>query len=201
MYFRYICNFPLQAQAEEGFIGACQSLSGYGQESFAAREQSRQVEVDIAISLTGITVTSDNSEISKFYKYISEKCHESDLTTVSNNRIFLSFRWTDIKNVINHKRNFSIECQNVSDSSSFSFSSAEDGKYVWRMCVLQHTFFMKHQLAVLVPGEQNQTLNNLPQPKFQVFNLILLDFHFYKRHSKFFPPFFRTTEYPIVAMI
>ncbi|XP_077294984.1 protein tyrosine phosphatase non-receptor pez [Arctopsyche grandis] len=132
-----------QTQAEEGFISACQSLSGYGQETFAAKEHSRQNDVEIAISLTGITITQENSDTPKFYK------------------------WTDIKNVINHKRNFSIECQNTADNTSFVFSSAEDGKYVWRMCVLQHTFFMKHQQAVHIPGDQTIPAAQLPQPKFQ----------------------------------
>ncbi|VVC88068.1 unnamed protein product [Leptidea sinapis] len=110
-----------QAQAEEGFITTCQQLRGYGQEMFTAKEQRDQTEVTIAISLTGIRVLTDTSDTPHFY------------------------RWTDITNVINHKRTFSVECQQQGQSASFVLPTPEDGKYVWRMCVMQHTFYMRHQ--------------------------------------------------------
>ncbi|XP_026319174.1 tyrosine-protein phosphatase non-receptor type 21, partial [Hyposmocoma kahamanoa] len=113
-----------QAQAEEGFITTCQQLRGYGQEMFTARDQLSTQEVTIAVSLTGIRVLADNSDTPHLY------------------------RWTDITNVINHKRTFSIECQKQSESASFALASPEDGKYVWRMCVQQHTFYMRHQPAL-----------------------------------------------------
>ncbi|XP_037296301.1 tyrosine-protein phosphatase non-receptor type 21 isoform X2 [Manduca sexta] len=119
-----------QAQAEEGFITTCQQLRGYGQEMYTAHEQASDSEVTIAISLTGITVHKDNTDTPHFY------------------------RWMDITNVINHKRTFSIECQKQSESASFTLTSPEDGKYVWRMCVQQHTFYMKHRAALSEPPPQ-----------------------------------------------
>lgn len=126
-----------QAQAEEGFITTCQQLRGYGQEMFNAKDQLNQMEVTIAISLTGIRVLMDASESPHFY------------------------RWMDITNVINHKRTFSIECQKQARSASFALASPEDGKYVWWSCVQQHTFYMKHQTALSeAPPDEHR-------PKFQ----------------------------------
>ncbi|CAK1541940.1 unnamed protein product [Leptosia nina] len=125
-----------QAQAEEGFITTCQQLRGYGQEMFTAKDQRDQSEVTIAISLTGIRVLSDSSDTPHFY------------------------RWMDITNVINHKRTFSIECQKQGESASYALPSPEDGKYVWRMCVHQHTFYMRHQAALSAPRDEHR-------PKFQ----------------------------------
>ncbi|KAI5637663.1 protein-tyrosine phosphatase domain-containing protein [Phthorimaea operculella] len=127
-----------QAQAEEGFITCCQHLRGYGQEMFSARDQHSHAEVTIAVCLTGVRVFT----------------HTSDTPT--------AYRWMDITNVINHKRTFSIECQKQSDSASFVLASPEDGKYVWRTCVQQHTFYMRHQSALSeTPHEEHRP------PKFQ----------------------------------
>ncbi|XP_052741112.1 tyrosine-protein phosphatase non-receptor type 21 [Bicyclus anynana] len=128
-------NMP-QAQAEEGFITTCQQLRGYGQEMFAARDKRDQSEVTIAISLTGIRVLGDTSDTPHFY------------------------RWMDITNVINHKRTFSVECQQQGESATFALPSPEDGKYVWRTCVLQHTFYMRHQGALNAAADEHR-------PKFQ----------------------------------
>ncbi|CAB3254238.1 unnamed protein product [Arctia plantaginis] len=126
-----------QAQAEEGFITTCQQLRGYGQEMFSAKDQLSSSEVTIAISLTGVRVLTDTSETPHFY------------------------RWSDITNVINHKRTFSIECQKQSGSASFILTSPEDGKYVWWSCVQQHTFYTKHQSALSeAPRDEHR-------PKFQ----------------------------------
>lgn len=59
------------------------------------------------------------------------------------------FPWREIVNVVNHKRTFSIECTNSSQNVSFYLSDAETGRYIWKLCVNQHTFFMNY--------EQNQT--------------------------------------------
>lgn len=50
---------------------------------------------------------------------------------------FLSFRWKDITNVVNHKRHFVMECQVPDRSVQFQFTDVESAKYVWRMCVYQ----------------------------------------------------------------
>lgn len=67
----------------------------------------------------------------------------------------------DITNVINHKRTFSVECQRPLGSAAFVLASPEDGKYVWRMCVQQHTFYMRHRTALSAAPDE-------PRPNFQV---------------------------------
>ncbi|XP_046668249.1 tyrosine-protein phosphatase non-receptor type 21 isoform X2 [Homalodisca vitripennis] len=111
-----------QGTAEEYYILAAQQLDGYGQETFLAKDESGN-EVVIGVSLTGIVVASEHNHTSKFY------------------------RWKDITNVINHKRHFGMECQNPEDTTQFQLTDVESAKYVWRMCVHQHTFFMQNEQA------------------------------------------------------
>lgn len=77
----------------------------------------------------------------------------------------------DITNVINHKRTFSVECQQR-ESASFVLPSPEDGKYVWRMCVMQHTFYMRHQhslsAAAATATATAAAVADQHRPKFQV---------------------------------
>lgn len=54
-----------------------------------------------------------------------------------------AFPWRDISNVINHKRHFLIECQTVDDNVQLEFNDPDSAKYVWKLCVLQHTFYMQ----------------------------------------------------------
>ncbi|KAK3926122.1 Tyrosine-protein phosphatase non-receptor type 21 [Frankliniella fusca] len=112
--------------AEEHYIQAAQQLDGYGQELFQAVDETGS-NVIIGVSLTGVGVGYDNNQLSKFYK------------------------WKDITNVVNHKRYFVMECQVPDRSVQFQFSDVESAKYVWRMCVYQHKFFMQHEPSE--PGE------------------------------------------------
>lgn len=50
------------------------------------------------------------------------------------------FPWRDISNVINHKRQFLIECQNPEDNCQLEFGDPESAKYVWKLCILQVKF-------------------------------------------------------------
>ena len=54
------------------------------------------------------------------------------------------FKWHDITNLVNHKRLFGVECQNYQFSVQFLLDEADSAKYVWKMCVLQHTFYKVH---------------------------------------------------------
>ncbi|VVC24349.1 Hypothetical protein CINCED_3A016831 [Cinara cedri] len=107
-----------QGTAEEYYIIAAQQLEGYGQEKFVAKDDS-SAEVTLAVSLRGVTIQSQNRTTS-FYQ------------------------WEDIANVINHKRNFSIEGQH-DNIIQFLFNDVETAKYVWNMCVLQHMFYGLHE--------------------------------------------------------
>lgn len=60
--------------------------------------------------------------------------------------IYICFRWKDISNVINHKKTFRIECQAEGEEpKQFIFTESRNAKYVWRLCIAQHTFYMQHQ--------------------------------------------------------
>lgn len=107
-----------QAAAEELYISLCQQLDGYGQETFIARNE-EGVEVMLGISVSGVIVGYSGSH--KFYQ------------------------WREIVNVVNHKRTFNIECTDSSQNVGFSLLDAESGRYIWKLCVNQHTFFMNYE--------------------------------------------------------
>ena len=75
----------------------------------------------------------------------------------------LFFRWKEITNLVNHKKYFGIECQNYEYSVQFVFNEPDAAKYVWKMCVLQHTFFKMHQSAT-DNCEMNITVEPAPHP-------------------------------------
>uniref|UniRef100_A0A182NP36 protein-tyrosine-phosphatase n=1 Tax=Anopheles dirus TaxID=7168 RepID=A0A182NP36_9DIPT len=110
-----------QGDAESLYISACQQLDGYGQETFTAKNETG-LEVMLGISVSGIIVASDSN---KFYP------------------------WRDITNVVNHKRAFNIECTVPRESAGFTVADVATGRYIWKLCALQHKFFMTY--------EQNQT--------------------------------------------
>lgn len=48
--------------------------------------------------------------------------------------------------MINHKKTFRIECQAEGEEpKQFIFTESRNAKYVWRLCIAQHTFYMQHQ--------------------------------------------------------
>ncbi|EAT37809.1 AAEL010234-PA, partial [Aedes aegypti] len=110
-----------QGAAESLYISACQQLDGYGQETFAAKDE-HGGDVTLGISVSGIIVASDSN---KFYP------------------------WRDIKNVLNHKKYFNIECSDASENVRFTVADSTTGSYIWRLCAMQHRFFARF--------EKNQT--------------------------------------------
>ncbi|XP_055640433.1 tyrosine-protein phosphatase non-receptor type 14 isoform X2 [Toxorhynchites rutilus septentrionalis] len=110
-----------QGAAESLYISACQQLDGYGQETFAAKDENG-ADVTLGISVSGIIVASDAN---KFYP------------------------WRDIKNVLNHKKYFNIECSDPNENVRFTVSDSTTGSYIWRLCAMQHRFFARY--------EKNQT--------------------------------------------
>ncbi|XP_023290551.1 tyrosine-protein phosphatase non-receptor type 14 [Orussus abietinus] len=110
-----------QAAAEELYISIVVQLDGYGHETFTAKDESNN-EVVLGISVNGIMVGYPTTQTTQFY------------------------RWKDISNVINHKKVFRIECQSeVEEAKQFIFGESRNAKYVWRLCIAQHTFYMQHQ--------------------------------------------------------
>lgn len=127
-----------QQLAEVYYIVGAQQLDGYGQECFLAKDE-RGNEVLIGASLTGIVVRKGNVLQPLFFK------------------------WYDITNLVNHKRVFGIECQNYELSVQFLLDEPDSAKYVWKICVLQHTFYKMHANAS-ESSELSITLQNSRQP-------------------------------------
>lgn len=63
--------------------------------------------------------------------------------------IFNYFRWSDISNVINHKRDFTIESVGGTEKVEFQFTDVESAKNAWRFCVLQHIFYRQYEMNIL----------------------------------------------------
>ncbi|XP_011634944.1 tyrosine-protein phosphatase non-receptor type 14 [Pogonomyrmex barbatus] len=108
-----------QAIAEELYISIVMQLEGYGTETFTAKDNSNN-KVILGISINGIMVTSPNTQTTQFY------------------------RWKDISNVINQKKTFRIEYK-LEDAKQFIFTESRDAKYVWRLCIAQHLFYIQYQ--------------------------------------------------------
>ncbi|XP_018016094.1 uncharacterized protein LOC108672852 isoform X2 [Hyalella azteca] len=109
-----------QSLAETYYILEAQRLEGYGQETFMARDE-RGSEVYLGASLVGVTVRPASGH---------------SVTTL---------RWNDISNLVNLKRAFAIECPKSSRTFQFTFDEPDAAKYIWKMCVKQHTFFKRNQ--------------------------------------------------------
>ncbi|XP_023310890.1 tyrosine-protein phosphatase non-receptor type 14 isoform X2 [Anoplophora glabripennis] len=127
-------NLP-QGTAEEYYICACQRLEGYGQEVYSVKDN-EGTDTLISICLTGVYIG---------YPGGREGRH---------------FGWSDISNVINHKRDFTIESVGGSEKVDFHFSDVESAKNAWRFCVLQHIFYRQYEMNNSV----DQADKGLPQP-------------------------------------
>uniref|UniRef100_A0A182IJF0 protein-tyrosine-phosphatase n=1 Tax=Anopheles atroparvus TaxID=41427 RepID=A0A182IJF0_ANOAO len=119
-----------QGDAESLYISACQQLDGYGQETFTAKNETG-LEVMLGISVSGIIVASDTN---KFYP------------------------WRDITNVVNHKRAFNIECTVARESAGFTVADVATGRYIWKLCALQHRFFVTYEQNQIQASEMNLSL-------------------------------------------
>lgn len=76
------------------------------------------------------------------------------------------FSWHEISNVVNHKRTFNIECTESDKSVGFNLCDTETGRYFWKLCVLQHTFYIKY--------EKNQN-HSLAEGNFNLFQNLPVD--------------------------
>lgn len=61
--------------------------------------------------------------------------------------------------MINHKRDFTIECVVGTDKAEFQFSDVEGAKNAWRFCVLQHMFFRQYEMG---SSDHEQVERNSP---------------------------------------
>ncbi|KAL3280129.1 hypothetical protein HHI36_017633 [Cryptolaemus montrouzieri] len=136
-------NLP-QGTAEEYYICACQKLDGYGQEVYSVRSGRSGEEAILGVSLIGVGVE---------YTHAKQSRH---------------FTWSEISNVINHKRDFTIELVGGSEKVEFTFPDVESAKGSWKFCVLQHMFYRQHEMNTLAHNESEK--DNLPHTVFQQAN-------------------------------
>lgn len=129
-------NLP-QGTAEEYYICACQQLDGYGQEIYAVKDRLGD-DAMISVSLTEVSVGYAGEREGRHYGYL--------INFVQINIFYENnFSWVDIKNVINQKRDFTIETTD-SEKVDFQFADVESAKNAWRFCVLQHTFYRQYEM-------------------------------------------------------
>ncbi|CAG9764235.1 unnamed protein product [Ceutorhynchus assimilis] len=126
-------NLP-QSTAEEYYICACQRLEGYGEEEFHVKDKEGNIVI-IGIGLRGVSVAFTE----RHSKY---------------------FSWSDISNVINHKKEFIVESVGGIEKAEFLFSDVDSAKNAWRFCVLQHIFFRQYELN----NETEHPNRDIPEP-------------------------------------
>ncbi|XP_074033210.1 protein tyrosine phosphatase non-receptor pez isoform X1 [Leptinotarsa decemlineata] len=137
-------NLP-QATAEEYYICACQRLDGYGEEVYSAKDENG-ADTLLGISLTGVYIGYPGGKEGR------------------------QFSWSDISNVINHKREFTIESLVGTEKAGFLFSDVETAKNAWRFCVLQHMFYRQWEMNT----DQTDKSSSQP-PVFQQNELTQMD--------------------------
>ncbi|CAB3382009.1 Hypothetical predicted protein [Cloeon dipterum] len=115
--------------AEEYYILSAQQLEGYGQQTFAGKDDHGN-EIVLSVNLNGLTVAQI---LGNYYR---------------------SYKWGDIANVVNHKRSLCIEGLNDMENSQLIFASTNLAKYLWRLCLHQHTFFIQNEQPTIPVAQQ-----------------------------------------------
>lgn len=107
-------------------------------------------KVILGISINGIMVAYPNTQITQIYRlfyllrYIYNfRCIKIMLQYIKINK-FILYRWKDISNVINQKKTFRIEYK-LEEAKQFIFTESRDAKYIWRLCIAQHLFYIQYQ--------------------------------------------------------
>ncbi|XP_059471258.1 tyrosine-protein phosphatase non-receptor type 21 [Neocloeon triangulifer] len=118
-----------QSIAEEYYILSAQQLEGYGQQTFAGKDDHGN-EVLLGVCLNGLSV----AQIKGHY--------------------YRSYKWEDIANVVNAKRSLTIEGLRNMETSQMNFASTDLAKYLWRLCLHQHTFFMQNDQPTIPATQQ-----------------------------------------------
>jgi hypothetical protein len=74
--------------------------------------------------------------------------------------------------VINHNRNFGIECQLPDETVHFQFPDPESAKYLWRMCVHQVNNFLVTLIFVLYDFMEKKAPISSFFPQFFLFDFL-----------------------------
>lgn len=111
--------------AELYYIVAVQRLEGYGEELFDVKDASGN-EMVLGVSVEGVT---------------ARYCQRDPP------REPVSYLWSEIVDLIHHRKCFKIEGRDNARSAQFQLEDVPTAKYIWKMCVQQHKFFMSVQEA------------------------------------------------------
>ncbi|XP_014663791.1 PREDICTED: tyrosine-protein phosphatase non-receptor type 21-like [Priapulus caudatus] len=128
--------------AELYYIVEAQQLDGYGQECHPATDEAGN-ELLLGASSTGVFVRHLNGQPTVY------------------------FRWSDIVNMEHNKRLFGIVCSRSKETVQFQMEDPEMAKYVWKLCVLQHKFYMRSQTNPGVNKEFSLDSLRIVTPDFQ----------------------------------
>lgn len=108
-------------------------------------------KVILGISINGIMVAYPNTQTTQFYRlfylllYIYNfRCVLKIILLYIKINKFILYRWKDISNVINQKKTFRIEYK-LEEAKQFIFTESRDAKYIWRLCIAQHLFYIQYQ--------------------------------------------------------
>lgn len=116
-------------------------------------QDNRNNKVILGISINGIMVAYPNTQTSQFYRLFSFffillhmrfTCALKIIAALLKMNKFILCRWKDISNVINQKKTFRIE-YTLDEAKQFIFTESRDAKYIWRLCIAQHLFYMQYQ--------------------------------------------------------
>lgn len=110
--------------AELYYIIAVQRLDGYGEELFDVKDAAGN-EMVLGVSVEGVTA-----------RYTRGRGPTNETA---------SYRWSEIVDLIHHKKSFKIEGRENGRSAQFQLEDVPTAKYIWKMCVQQHKFFMSMQ--------------------------------------------------------
>nr|XP_004649413.2 tyrosine-protein phosphatase non-receptor type 21 [Jaculus jaculus] len=135
----------LAPDAELLYMQEVERMSGYGEESYPAKD-SQGSDISIGACLEGI-----------FVKH-------------KNGRPPVIFRWHDIANMSHNKSFFALELASKEETIQFQTEDMETAKYVWRLCVARHKFYRLNQCdlptqTVLVSPGRRRSSSRMSMPK------------------------------------
>lgn len=120
--------------AELYYILAVQRLEGYGEERFEVRDAAGAYML-LGVSVQGITA-----------RYVGSQGGDPEsqsATHTARGEQPAVYRWSDIMDLMHHKRFFKIVGREPQHSAQFQLEDVSTAKYIWKMCALQHKFFLR----------------------------------------------------------
>ncbi|XP_031437137.1 LOW QUALITY PROTEIN: tyrosine-protein phosphatase non-receptor type 14 [Clupea harengus] len=133
------------AEAELLYIKEVEKLDGFGQESFAAKDNYTN-DIFIGVSFIGV-----------FVKH-------------RNGRSIMLHRWKDIGTIAHNKSAITVEITSREDAIMFHTEDIEMSKYIARLFTARHKFYKQNKICAEpahspAPIRRRPTWNRLPRPQ------------------------------------